>query len=163
MTAAASSLAAASRNATINRELAWLKQMFTLAIDAGKLMGRPKIAMLPENNARQGFFEPEQFQSVMRHLPEDLRPPVQFAYITGWRLKSEVLTREWRHIDLKAGTVCLEPGEAKKQGTTHVRVDDGVALPAGKAAGPTRSLQETTNGLASFRNHKAPRTSRTKD
>ena len=109
------------RNATINRELAWLKQMFTLAIDAGQLMGRPKITMLPENKARQGFFESEQFQSVLKHLPDDLRPPVQFAYITGWHIKSEVLTREWRHVDFKVGTVCLEPGEAKnKEPSTFV-------------------------------------------
>ena len=40
-----------ARNGTINRELAWLKQMFRLAIDAGKLMTRPKIALLEENNA----------------------------------------------------------------------------------------------------------------
>jgi hypothetical protein len=34
--------AAKAKNGTINRELAWLKQMFSLAIDAGKLMTRPK-------------------------------------------------------------------------------------------------------------------------
>jgi integrase len=28
-------------------------------------------------------------------------------------LKSEVLSREWRHVDFKRGTVRLEPGEAK--------------------------------------------------
>jgi hypothetical protein len=26
---------------------------------------------------------------------------VRFAYITGWRVKSEVLTLEWRHADLR--------------------------------------------------------------
>lgn len=74
-------------NATINRELAWLKQMFSLAIDAGKLMTRPKIALLAEDNVRQGFFEQEQFEDVLAHLPDDLCAPVTFAYITGWRLK----------------------------------------------------------------------------
>lgn len=43
-------------NATVNRELGWLKQMFRLAVDAGKLMTRPKIAMLKEDNVRTGFF-----------------------------------------------------------------------------------------------------------
>jgi integrase len=106
-------------NGTINRELAWLKQMFTLALDAGKLMTRPKIVLLEENNARQGFFEQEQFESVLKHLPEDLRPVVQFAYITGWRVKSEVLPLEWRQVDLKSGTVRLEPGTTKnKEGRT---------------------------------------------
>src|SRR5262249_27174548 len=51
-------------NATINRELAWLKQMFTLAVRAGQLMTRPHIEMLKENNARQGFFERDQIAEV---------------------------------------------------------------------------------------------------
>jgi integrase len=103
------------KNATINRELAWLKQMFTLSIRAGKLLMRPHIELLPEHNARQGFFEPEQFQAVLKHLPEELRPVAQFAYITGWRLKSEVLTREWRHVDFQNGTVHLLKGETKNR------------------------------------------------
>src|SRR5262249_28891620 len=44
-------------NATINRELAILKRMYTLAMQAGKLLHRPHIPMLKERNARQGFFE----------------------------------------------------------------------------------------------------------
>jgi len=40
---------------------------------------------------------------------------VQFAYITGWRLKSEVLTREWRHVDFQNGTVHLLKGETKNR------------------------------------------------
>jgi hypothetical protein len=62
-----------------------------------------RIELLPEHNARQGFFEPEQLQAVLRHLPEDVRPVVEFAAITGWRVKSEVLTREWRHRGFPSG------------------------------------------------------------
>jgi integrase len=47
------------------------------------------------------------------------RPVVKFACITGWRVKSEVLTRGWRHVDFKAGEVRLEPGTTKnKEGRT---------------------------------------------
>ena len=56
-------------NATINRELAWLKQMFRLAVDAGKLMTRPTIRMLEENNTRTGFFERAHFDAMLKHLP----------------------------------------------------------------------------------------------
>jgi len=38
---------------------------------------------------------------------------VQFAFLTGWRIKSEVLSRQWRHVDFQRGTIKLEPGEAK--------------------------------------------------
>src|SRR5262245_33633093 len=91
---------------------AWVMdgRLYSLAIKAGKLMTKPPIALLREDNARQGFFEPEHLRDVLKHLPEELRPVVKFAYITGWRVKSEVLTREWRHVDLKAGEVRLEPG-----------------------------------------------------
>ena len=54
--------------------------MFTLAMRAGKLMTKPHVAMLKENNARQGFFEPDQIAAVLRHLPDDLRAPVEFAF-----------------------------------------------------------------------------------
>ncbi len=101
--------------ATINRELAWLKHMFTLAIRAGKLTSRPHIALLREDNARQGFFEYAQYQSVLGHLPDDLRPVVQFAYLTGWRVKSEVLTLQWRQVDFHASEIRLEPGTTKNK------------------------------------------------
>lgn len=103
----------APTNATINRELAWLKQMFTIANRSGKLMTKPHIQMLKENNARQGFFEPDQMAEVLAQLPHDLRPAIELAFLTGWRVKSEVLSRQWRHVDFKRGTVRLEPGEAK--------------------------------------------------
>ncbi len=108
-------------NATINRELAWLKQMFQLAIRAGRLSAdsKPYIELLPEHNVRAGFFEADQFHAVLRKLPEDLRPVVQFGYLTGWRIKSEVLPLEWRQIDFKAGEVRLDPGTTKnKEGRT---------------------------------------------
>jgi integrase len=102
-----------AKTATVNRELAWLKHMFTLAMRAGKLMTRPHIALLEENNARQGFFERDHYLAVLKHLPEELRPVVTFAYITGWRVKSEVLPLEWSQVDFKAGEVRLEPGTTK--------------------------------------------------
>ncbi len=39
-------LEASASNATVNRELAWLKHMFSLAVRAGKLMTKPHIVLL---------------------------------------------------------------------------------------------------------------------
>jgi integrase len=69
--------------------------------------------MLHVDNTRKGFFEPEQYRAVIRHLPEFLQPVAAIAYITGWRTKSELLTREWRHVDLVKGWLRLDPGESK--------------------------------------------------
>jgi integrase len=99
--------------ATINRELALLKRMFTLAVQAGKLHGKPHIPMLREDNIRRGFFEPGQFEAVRAALPVELRSVVTFAYITGWRLKSEVLPLEWRQVDWTGRAVRLDPGTTK--------------------------------------------------
>ena len=84
--------------ASINRELAILKRAYTLAIRAGKLLQahRPYIAMLAEHNVRTGFFEADQFTAVKGKLPAALQPVAEFAYLTGWRVQSEVLPLEWR-------------------------------------------------------------------
>jgi integrase len=98
-------------NATINRELAALKRAFRLA---GKNVGSPpRFRMLRENNARKGFFEPEQFKAVVQYLPEHLKPVFEVGYITGWRVSSELLTRKWQHLDLETGWLRLDPGESK--------------------------------------------------
>jgi len=100
-------------NATINRELAALRRMFILGERSEKVVKRPHIALLQEHNARKGFLEPEVFRAVVAALPEDLKPLVEAAYLTGWRLRSELLTRQWKHLDFKAGWLRLEPGETK--------------------------------------------------
>lgn len=49
------------------------------------------------------------------HLPEPLQPVVTFAYITGWRLNSEVLPLEWRRVDWNDRSVRLDPGTTKNR------------------------------------------------
>jgi len=100
-------------NATINRELAALKRMFRLGEKAGKVVRRPYIDMLQEHNARTGFFGRDEFDAVLAHLPDDLKAVFEVAYITGWRVKSEILTRRWAHVDFQGGWLRLEPGETK--------------------------------------------------
>ena len=43
-------------------------------------------------------------------LPEELRGVVTFAYLTGWRIRSEVLPLQWSQVDRTRKTVRLEPG-----------------------------------------------------
>jgi integrase len=102
-------------NASINRELAALKRMFTLAVQGGKLHAKPHIPMLREDNVRRGFFEPEQFEAVRTQLPEALRAVVTFAYITGWRIASEILPIEWRQVDWNGRVLRLDPGTTKNR------------------------------------------------
>jgi len=39
-----------------------LQRIFSLAMNDGKLLYRPKVPMLKENNVRTGFFEREQLE-----------------------------------------------------------------------------------------------------
>jgi integrase len=102
-------------NAEINRELTILKRMFSLAMQAGKLMSRPHIALLREDNVRTGFLEREQYEAVLEHLPPALKPVITFAYITGWRIPSEVVKLQWRQVDFNGGTIRLDPGTTKNR------------------------------------------------
>ena len=69
--------------------------------------------MLRENNGRTGFFESEQLGSVLAHLPDEIRPVIEFAAITGWRIASEVLPLEWRQVDFDGEEIRLDAGTTK--------------------------------------------------
>ena len=98
----------------INRELAALKRLFRLAKQAGRFVGDlPHVPMLQEHNVRRGFFERAQFDGVKGHLPAALRGVLEFAYLTGWRLASEILPLEWRQVDWNGRVVRLDPGTTK--------------------------------------------------
>jgi len=100
-------------SAEINRELQVLKRVFSLAIQSGRIAMKPAFKMLREAPARSGFFEPEQHRSVLSHLPTELQSVITFAYITGWRVYSEVLPLQWRQVDFDAGEIRLDAGTTK--------------------------------------------------
>jgi hypothetical protein len=63
-----------AKPATVNYEMVVLRRAFRLGGSAGKVAPRPEIQMLHVENARKGFFEPEQYRAVVKHLPDHLRP-----------------------------------------------------------------------------------------
>jgi len=93
--------------------MAALKRMFRLGLRLGVVGSVPHIQMLQEDNTRSGFFEPGEFKQFLKHLPDDLQPLFRVAYITGWRVKSELLTRQWHHVDFVHGKLRIDPGEDK--------------------------------------------------
>ncbi len=105
--------AAGVANATINRELAMLTKVLRHAYDNNKVVRVPRGTTLTENAPRSGFFEPEQFAAVRRHLPKDMQVAVTIAYTYGWRMQSEVLPLRRTQVDLTAKTLRLDPGTTK--------------------------------------------------
>jgi integrase len=100
-------------NGSINRELTVLGAMLRRGYHNGKVLRLPRIEKLEEAPPRAGFFEDHQYQAVRRKLDHDLQVAATVAHTYGWRTQSEIMTRQWRHIDLQAGTLRLEPGESK--------------------------------------------------
>jgi integrase len=97
--------------ATVRWELGALRRAFNLAARSGRAE-LPQFPRLHVANAREGFFEPHEWQAIRAHLRPEFQDFGDFAYSTGWRTM-EVLGLRWRQIDLDAHTIRLEPGTTK--------------------------------------------------
>ena len=103
-------------NATLNRELAALKRIFNLARQSTppKVYQAPYVPMLQEDNVREGFLEPDEYQALLGAMPEHLKPILKVAYHTGMR-KSEILSITWEQVNLKERTIRLNRGQTKNR------------------------------------------------
>lgn len=105
---------AGAEDSTINRELAIIRRGFTLAKQADPpLVHRgPYIPKLEEDNVRQGFLEPEQYEKVLGTLPQRLKALFVCAYHVGTR-KGELRKIQWSQIDFDAGLIHLTARQTK--------------------------------------------------
>jgi integrase len=104
-----------AENATINRELAALKRMFSLAYRSTprKVYQVPLFPRLKESAPRKGFVEGKQYRQLCEKCTEPwLRAMLALAYTFGFR-KSELLTMRLRNVDLLNRSLSLEPGTTK--------------------------------------------------
>ena len=97
--------------ATLRRELAVLKRM--LRLSSGRLPRVPLVDMPRVDNARQGFFEEEDLQALLPHLPSHARNLVEFLYLTGWR-SGEAFRLQWGDVDWKHQTVLLRDSKNRE-------------------------------------------------
>ena len=104
-------------NASINRALATVKRAFTLALRAGRVAHRPYIEMLPEENTREVYVEPAQFNVLARELERypDVRDLVAFLWLTGWRTMA-AQTLEWSDISADVIRLRAEHSKNKRAG-----------------------------------------------
>lgn len=102
------------RPATVNRELAALRKAFNLVVRQKRICAAPAISLLAENNARQGFLEPADFEIIVQSLPEHLRDFARFAYLTGWR-KGELQSLTWADVNREAKTILLRSEHSKNK------------------------------------------------
>jgi integrase len=103
-----------AENATINRELAVLKRIFTLALkhDPPKVRKAPKFARLAENPPRQGFIDDSKYNILSQYADEHwLKAMLAVAYSCGFR-KGELALRV-KQIDLRNREIHLYAGTTK--------------------------------------------------
>ncbi len=99
--------------ATVNRRLQLLGAAFRLALRRKILNFAPAIRHLSETgNARQGFFEDDDFKAVVEHLPDYLQDFSRFAYLTGWR-KREIASLSWADLDCQGRVIRLRASASK--------------------------------------------------
>jgi integrase len=96
------------------RDVRWPIEQAVLDGEVCGATGSDGIQAVLEN-VRKGFLERRELQAIVDLLPEDLKAVFQVAYISGWRVKSELLTRQRSHVDLVHGWLRLEPGESKNE------------------------------------------------
>lgn len=92
----------------INRELACLKCMFSMAIEWEHATENPvkKIKFEKENNSRTRFLEKEELKALLDNCHPVLRAIVLVAVNTGMR-REEIRTLKWRDVDFQRGFATL--------------------------------------------------------
>lgn len=136
--------------ATINRQLACIKHMFTKASDWNMVSDATckqvhKVKLGKENNRRDKFLSAEEIQALLdacdsnvisitgktiQQKQAHLKPIIIFALNTGCR-KDEILSLKWENVDLKHGFINLV--ETKNGDRRQIPIND--------------TLRETLKGL----------------
>jgi len=105
-------------NATVNREIACLKHIFTKAIEWAKAEKNPaaKVKLLRERNIRVRYLEEEDIEKLCRACPHYLKPIVITALNTGMR-REEILSLKWKDLDFRHRIIYVldsKNGEARE-------------------------------------------------
>src|SRR5712691_13303369 len=105
---------AGKSDVTINRELAWLRHVYSMAITWGKATENPvkKVRFAREDNGRVRVLSPEEEVQLLAHCGPQLKPLVITALHTGFRA-SELLSLTWADIDFSRRVITVRAAYAK--------------------------------------------------
>ncbi len=96
------------RPASVNRELALLKHLYSKAIEWGKVKESPakRAKILKGEVKRIRFLLPAESKRLLSNCADHLKPIVAVALHTGMR-KGELLTLKWDQVNLEQGIISL--------------------------------------------------------
>lgn len=88
--------------ASVNRELACLKHMYTKVTEWGYVNSNPTkgVKLLKEPPGRLRYLKPDEVESLLKACASHIRPIVVTAVNTGMR-KSEIIHLRWAEVDLE--------------------------------------------------------------
>jgi integrase len=112
--------------ATVNKELALLKHMFTKGIEWGYVKQNPvkPVKLLKEPPGRLRYLSPEELTDLLDACASHLKPIVLIAVHTGMR-RREILSLRWTDIDLRKRTITLT--KTKNNERRMIPINDQVA------------------------------------
>ncbi len=129
--------------ATVNRDLAVMKGMFTKASEWGYAVENPvkRVKFLRETGRRERFLSREEADTLLKACSDWLRPLVTVALHTGMR-RGELLGLAWRDVDFRTGYLHLDAGDTKSGYGRKVPMNQTVRgrLELLRADGPVRGL-----------------------
>jgi hypothetical protein len=94
---------------------------------------------------------------MLAQLPDDLQPVFTVAYLTGWRVKSELLTRQWAHVDFQSGWLRLEPGETKNAEGRQFPLTPALRAVLERQRARTRAIEKATRTIIPWLFHRSGR------
>jgi integrase len=108
-------------NGTINNELRHIRRAYRLGKRKGLVSEIPVIEMLPNGEARDGYYTPREFNRLLTACPNPLvRNILIVGFITGWRMRS-IFRLQWSWVDMDNGFVWQT--ERKNQKDTRWPLD----------------------------------------
>jgi len=99
---------AKAKPATVNRELALLKHMYTMAIKWRKTFSNPvkEVKLFREENTQERILTQEEIRILLEACSDSLRPIVVTAVNSGMRL-GEILTLTWGQVDFEQRVITI--------------------------------------------------------
>ena len=108
--------------ATVNRELAIIKRMFTLAVEWDVLEKGPAstVKLFREEERTIRSLDPEEQRALVTACSSDLRPIVLTAVNTGMR-RGEIFDLRWESVDLRQGLITV--AQSKSGRVRHIPIN----------------------------------------
>ena len=118
---------ATTKPATVNREIALLKHMYSKAIEWGKCRenSTKKVKLLKGEVKRVRFLMPDEIQTLLSNCKNYLKPIVIVAVHTGMR-KGEILSLKWEQVNLEQRIITLH--DTKNSERRDIPMDETVKI-----------------------------------